>query len=37
MAPTDRRRRTLSQDERELWTTVTRSIAPLRETIESVL
>jgi DNA-nicking Smr family endonuclease len=36
MAPSDRRRRTLSQDERELWTTVTRSIAPLRETPETV-
>lgn len=36
MSPSDRRRRrVLSQDERELWTAVTRSIAPLRETVES--
>jgi len=31
MSPRDGRRRVLSQDERVLWTTVTRSIEPLRE------
>lgn len=36
MAPRDGKRRVLSYDERVLWTTVTKSIAPMREALPEV-
>jgi len=36
MAPRDGKRRVLSYDERVLWTTVTKSIAPMREALPAI-
>jgi DNA-nicking Smr family endonuclease len=36
MAPRDGKRRVLSYDERVLWTTVTKSIAPMREALPDI-